>query len=638
MNSSTLLYSICNHEWSFLEGEKRHSHTLKAGRHMFPFQLQIGGSIPSSMYTGAHGGASISYKLRAVAVRPGLAHNLHAATPVSILRSFSSEALEYQQTLEIENSWPEKLMYSIVLPHKAWAIGDKLTTLAKFSPLAKGTRVTTVSASIHETTKLHTRSGYQEHKRVVAHAEYKIVGHKAVCLEGPQYGTQMPHLQSTRSTPTTPGLSSDQRNTSSSSVGSFFTRQDTAPPNESTLSTPNIPAAGPSTAVAESDLIPNGLEDPQLNIDDVVTDLTIKIPFSTVATHTLEPIVVTHRIRWSILISNPDGHTSELRCSLPLHLLDHRLLQESQAHTAVTRQLLLGGPEISEEVRDEQELPTYRAHIYDRVANMFWPDSATMRVPNPWVSQGSSPVIARNSFVGSTDASGASSPLSAHPLSSHLPREPGSSPSTPLEWVNSELLLSLSDADPLSTLQDDHPPLSLEQSRPGSRPESRRQSRAPSPDHHHRTPHISSSPAETFVHGSHASRNVHGVFQASMKPLSSSNWLPSRSNSHPNLSSQVFNTTELQQQTQTPSRTTFPSMHSHSGSELLHRAFTEVPHYGVASRGFIGGVPPLTSMRGLPSYDEAERSHSDSNVAARFEEALRLNPQQPQSLSSSPGL
>jgi hypothetical protein len=635
MNSSTLLYSICNHEWSFLEGEKRHSHTLKAGRHLFPFQLQIGGSMPSSMYTTAHGGASISYKLRAVAVRPGLAHNLQAVAPVSILRSFSSEALEYQQTLEIENSWPEKLMYSIMLPHKAWAIGDKITTLAKFSPLAKGTRVTTVSAAIHETTKLHTRSGYQEHKRVVAHAEYKIVGHKAVCLEEPQHGVRTSHFQPTHSGPTTPGLSSDQRNTSSSSVGSFFARQ--VPSGESTLPTPSISAAGPSAAVAESDFSEDQLEDTQLNTDDVVTNLKINIPLNTVATHTLEPIIVMHRIRWSILIENPDGHTSELRCSLPLHILDHRLLQESQAHTAVTRQLLLGGPEISDEARDEQELPSYRAHVYDRVANMFLPDSATRRVRNPWVSQGSSPVMIRNSFLGSTDASGASSPLTAHPLSSHLPREPGLSSSTPLEWVNSELLLSLSDGDLVSTPPDDHPSTS-EHSRPGSRPESRRQSRAPSPDHHHhRSAHTPPSPVETFVHGSHASRNVHGVFQASMKPLSSNNWLPSRSNSHSNLSSQIFNNTEPQQ-TQTPSRPSFPNMHSQSASELLHRAFTEVPDYGMASRGFIGGVPPLTSMRGLPSYDEAEQSHGDTNVAARFEQALGRDSQQPQSLTSSPGL
>jgi hypothetical protein len=43
-------------------------------------------------------------------------------------------------------------------------------------------------------------------------------------------------------------------------------------------------------------------------------------------------------------------------------------------------------------------------------------------------------------------------------------------------------------------------------------------------------------------------------------------------------------------------------------AEILHRAFTEVPDYSIASRGFIGGgVPPLESMRGLPSYEEAAR-------------------------------
>jgi hypothetical protein len=62
---------------------------------------------------------------------------------------------------------------------------------------------------------------------------------------------------------------------------------------------------------------------------------------------------------------------------------------------------------------------------------------------------------------------------------------------------------------------------------------------------------------------------------------------------------------------------------SPSGSALLHRAFTEVPDYGVAARGFIGGVTPLSSMRDLPSYDEAERSHSDSNATARLAHTSR---------------
>ena len=183
LNNSTLSYGICNHEWSFLEGEKKHGHTLKAGRHLFPFQLQIGGSLPSSVTTSVLGGAFVVYKLRAVAIRPGLAHNWQTVAPVTIVRSFAPEALEYQQTLEIENTWPEKLMYSVMIPHKAWAIGDSLIALAKFSPLAKGVRVLNVTTSILETTKLYARNGYQEHTRVVASAKHEIVGHKAVCLE-----------------------------------------------------------------------------------------------------------------------------------------------------------------------------------------------------------------------------------------------------------------------------------------------------------------------------------------------------------------------------------------------------------------------------------------------------------------------
>jgi hypothetical protein len=58
---------------------------------------------------------------------------------------------------------------------------------------------------------------------------------------------------------------------------------------------------------------------------------------------------------------------------------------------------------------------------------------------------------------------------------------------------------------------------------------------------------------------------------------------------------------------------------SHS---LLHRAFTEVPDYGIASRGFLGGVTPLETLQGLPSYEEAaattttQRSRSESDLAS----------------------
>src|SRR4051794_10839733 len=103
--SSTSLVTqvLYTHEWSFLEGDRRHVRTVKAGRHIFPFHLQVDGTFPSSIGTCIFGSASIYYKLRAVAVRPGLNLNLQAVVPVHIDRSFTHEALEYQQSLEIEN-------------------------------------------------------------------------------------------------------------------------------------------------------------------------------------------------------------------------------------------------------------------------------------------------------------------------------------------------------------------------------------------------------------------------------------------------------------------------------------------------------------------------------------------------------
>ena len=35
----------------------------------------------------------------------------------------------------------------------------------------------------------------------------------------------------------------------------------------------------------------------------------------------------------------------------------------------------------------DRELLSYTAHVGDRVANMFLPEAATMRVTNPWVGR-----------------------------------------------------------------------------------------------------------------------------------------------------------------------------------------------------------------------------------------------------------
>lgn len=634
LNNSPQTYAICTHDWSFLEGEKRHSHTLKAGRHLFPFQLQLGGSLPSSVATTAHGGVIVSYKLRAVAVRPGLAHNLHATIPIFLLHSFAPDALEFQQTLEIENSWPEKLMYSIVLPHKVWAIGDILTVVVKFSPLAKGVRVLTVLTQITEITKVHCRGATQEHTRRIVSAEHTFSGERAIPKREQHYGEPAPVVQGS-GTPSPPGGPSNEDHTSPGSIvgqndaslsvrspvsGRFSSSLDAPPPV-----LPSAPGESPSAGVVDAEV-------DQMSPADVVTQLSLTIPRSATPSHLLEPITVSHRIRWSILMSNLDGHTSELRCSLPIHILDHRLLDESRANCAATRRLILGGSEIPLQEEQDAELPSYSSHVRDRVPDVYHREVRLTNHPGAQPSEGYwSPPI-----PGSPRA----------PMIPHLPYVPQAEENTSLEWINSELLLSMSrDA---SSQTPNHPSSSHSEgssraaSHPSSRLVSRRGSRASSPERHLTMTSISgtsvgggpgsNSPScETHVHSSQASRSLPGIFSVTMKPMAHG-WRPSRSSSYSNMANALSSSSSAI--STSPSGPTGHYAHAilpsvpvvaspaaevtASMTESRMRALTEVPDYGASASGVIGGVPPLTSMQGLPSYEEAERSsgHESGEVTS----------------------
>ncbi|KAJ3477602.1 hypothetical protein NLJ89_g12408 [Agrocybe chaxingu] len=128
---------------------------------------------------------------------------------------------------------------------------------------------------------------------------------------------------------------------------------------------------------------------------------------NTTPTHALEPIAISHRVRWAIFIHNADGHTSELRCSLPVHILDGRVLAEARGCSVMTRQMVLGavglaracaelglstgdiaeGQTEAENTVEDRELPSYPAHVRDRIANMFLPEAVTVRVSNPWIGR-----------------------------------------------------------------------------------------------------------------------------------------------------------------------------------------------------------------------------------------------------------
>jgi hypothetical protein len=101
--------------------------------------------------------------------------------------------LEYQLSLEMENTWPEKLMYAIMLPHRAWAAGDTLVAMLKLCPLTKGVWVENVvtrygrqqSCMSNNTTISMNYKWKVVHNvtRIVRCVKHKIVNGKAVRVE-----------------------------------------------------------------------------------------------------------------------------------------------------------------------------------------------------------------------------------------------------------------------------------------------------------------------------------------------------------------------------------------------------------------------------------------------------------------------
>jgi hypothetical protein len=211
----------------------------------------------------------------------------------------------------------------------------------------------------------------------------------------------------------------------------------------------------------------------------------------------------------------------------------------------------------------------------------------------------------------------------------NLPQAPSaSSSSSPLDWVNSELMsLSLSSFGRRAGSQSTSHATDSPQTRSGTH------SRSESPE---RNPSGSSGfPTASDGHGQGTGRghlrSLSSLFKATMKPFTALSphhngghglFSLSKSPSPPDDNHHVPSSGPSSRRT-SPSRRasvpgTLPSttssgssgqplQPSHSASSDLHRSISEVPDYSVASQGFMGGVPPLSSLVGLPSYDEAAR-------------------------------
>jgi hypothetical protein len=121
--------------------------TLGAGEHKWNFELLLPGDLPQSLE--AEGG-QVVYRLKAMVERTAFLQNLVKKQVVQIVRCMLPSEFELVQTLEIHNTWAEKMMYDILLPSKVYARGSPIPITFHITPIATKLRVRCLTGTLKE--------------------------------------------------------------------------------------------------------------------------------------------------------------------------------------------------------------------------------------------------------------------------------------------------------------------------------------------------------------------------------------------------------------------------------------------------------------------------------------------------------
>ncbi|KAI9025970.1 hypothetical protein CLU79DRAFT_844509 [Phycomyces nitens] len=142
--------TILEHKWQFVPVAgvaPKKIYTLAAGHHKWDFELNLPGDIPESLETE---GGRVSYGLKAVIERTAFVHNMVKKRPIRIIRCMLPSEFGFSQTLEIHNTWADKMVYDIALPSKVYANGENIPISFNILPLASQLRVRFLTAFLKE--------------------------------------------------------------------------------------------------------------------------------------------------------------------------------------------------------------------------------------------------------------------------------------------------------------------------------------------------------------------------------------------------------------------------------------------------------------------------------------------------------
>ncbi|TLD28689.1 hypothetical protein PspLS_03205 [Pyricularia sp. CBS 133598] len=158
---------ILSHRWPSFIGTPGKSMILDKGNYEFPFELMLPGNTSESVEGLKE--ASITYRLKATIARGKLAYDHHAYKHIRMIRTLDASALEFLHAMSVENIWPNKVEYSIVVPRKAVVFGSAIPFESRFTPLLKGLEIGDVTIRLIEACEILATSAtgvpIKEHKK-----------------------------------------------------------------------------------------------------------------------------------------------------------------------------------------------------------------------------------------------------------------------------------------------------------------------------------------------------------------------------------------------------------------------------------------------------------------------------------------
>ncbi|RMJ26752.1 hypothetical protein PHISP_02352 [Aspergillus sp. HF37] len=137
--------------WKFRDAGKGKTEILPGGNYEFPFDVILEGSLPESVEGLAE--TWVTYRFKAEIGRK-YARDIVARKPLRIIRTLPSSALEISHAMSVDNTWPEKVEYSISTPTKAIIFGTSVRVDFKLIPLLKGLRVGQINSQLIENHEL----------------------------------------------------------------------------------------------------------------------------------------------------------------------------------------------------------------------------------------------------------------------------------------------------------------------------------------------------------------------------------------------------------------------------------------------------------------------------------------------------